>query len=394
MLGKENSAISAPPAVKKATAHSPLFVPRRFVAILRKEYRHVFRDFRTLILVILAPPLLLLLMAYLFRLDAQRAVFAVWDLDGSTLSRRYIAALTADGDFQLLRSLTAEADMEPLLQSGQVAFVLVIPSGFGNRLAGGREAEVQALVDASDAIRAPQILGQLELRSAAFSQQVLLRGQEWRQSPLTLRSQVWYNPALSSTVSMVPGLLPIVLTMPALAFALSLARDRELGSFEGLIATPVRGAEYLLGKALAYVSLGMISVFLAWLVAVLWFAVPFRGSLALYGALALLYLAATIGIVMALARVAQTQQVALFAILIYFFVPSFFIGGLVLPLSRDPVQRLISQAIPTTHFIMITRSLFLKGLGPADYAGPVITLALMALGGLIIALLTFRKRLQ
>lgn len=394
MLGKENSAISASPAVKKVTARSPLFVPRRFVAILRKEYRHVFRDFRTLILVILAPPLLLLLMAYLFRLDAQRAVFAVWDLDGSTLSRRYLAALTADGDFQLLRSLTAEADIEPLLQSGQVAFVLVIPSGFGNRLAGGREAEVQALVDASDAIRAPQILGQLELRSAAFSQQVLLRGQEWRHSPLTLRSQVWYNPALSSTVSMVPGLLPIVLTMPALAFALSLARDRELGSFEGLIATPVRGAEYLLGKALAYVSLGMISVFLAWLVAVLWFAVPFRGSLVLYGALALLYLAATIGIVMALARVAQTQQVALFATLIYFFVPSFFIGGLVLPLSRDPVQRLISQAIPTTHFILITRSLFLKGLGPADYAGPVITLALMALGGLIIALLTFRKRLQ
>lgn len=394
MLGKKSSAISAPPAVKKATAHSPLFVPRRFVAILRKEYRHVFRDFRTLILVILAPPLLLLLMAYLFRLDAQRAVFAVWDLDGSTLSRRYIAALTADGDFQLTRSLTAEADMEPLLQSGQVAFVLIIPSGFGNRLAGGREAEVQALVDASDAIRAPQILGQLELRSAAFSQQVLLRGQEWRQSPLTLRSQVWYNPSLSSTVSMVPGLLPIVLTMPALAFALSLARDRELGSFEGLIATPVRGAEYLLGKALAYVSLGMISVFLAWLVAVFWFAVPFRGSLVLYGALALLYLAATIGIVMALARVAQTQQVALFAILIYFFVPSFFIGGLVLPLSRDPVQRLISQAIPTTHFILITRSLFLKGLGPADYAGPVITLAVMALGGLSIALLTFRKRLQ
>lgn len=394
MLDKQTSATSATSAVKKVTARSPLFVPRRFVAILRKEYRHVFRDFRTLLLVVLAPPLLLLLMAYIFRLDTQRAVFAVWDLDASTLSRRYIAALTADGDLRQARALTAEADIEPLLQSGQVAFVLIIPSGFGDRLAGGREAEVQALVDASDAIRAPQVLGQLELRSTAFSQQVLLRGQEWRQSPLTLRSQVWYNPALSSTVSMVPGLLPIVLTMPALAFALSLARDRELGSFEGLIATPVRGAEYLLGKALAYVSLGLLSVFLAWLVAVLWFKVPFRGSFALYGALALLYLAATVGIVMALARVAQTQQVALFTILIYFFVPSFFIGGLVLPLSRDPVQRWISQAIPTTHFILITRSLFLKGLGPADYIRPVVTLAMMALGGLAIALLTFRKRLQ
>ncbi len=368
------------------------FSSRRFRAVLLKEFRHIWRDVRTLLLVILAPPLLLWLLANIFQLDSQRARFAVWDLDNSPTSRRYTAMLTSDGDFTLVRYIHSEAEIEPLLQSGEAAFILILPDGFSDYLLSGRPSEIQAVFDGSDAIRAPQALGALEQRTQAFNQQILLQGRSLPPAPLTMDYSVWYNPSLKSAFSMVPGLIPIVMTMPALAFALSLARERELGSFEGLIATPVQGPEYLLGKGLAYIVLGLAGIFLTWGVAVIVFSVPFRGSFLLYVGLSIIYLAATNGIVMALSRFIHSQQIALFVILLYFFVPSFFVGGLVLPPPVGP-EKIIPDIIPTTHFIVITRSLFLKALPLSALARPVLILIGMTIAGLVLALLSFRKRL-
>jgi len=369
------------------------FSIRRFRAIFIKEYRHILRDPRTLLLVTLAPGFLLLLLANIFRIDVQQARFALWDMDHSPLSRRYVAALTADDTLIVAGSLTSEARIDPLLKSGIVDFILIIPAGFGRELAAGRQAKVQAVFDATDSIGAPRKRTHLLTRSVAFSKQVLLEGREFT-VPLELRSVVWYNPALKSIVGMVPGLTPIVLSMPALAFAISLARERELGSFEGLITTPIRGAEYLPGKALAYVSLGTVSVIGAWLIAVVWFRVPFRGSFLLYLALADLYLAAMIGLVMMMFPILRTQQIAFFAVLAIFFVPSFFLTGLISPILKQGVQRLTSDVLPGTHFVQIARGVFVKGLGVTQLLRPTLILALMCGLGTVVALLTFRKRLM
>lgn len=366
---------------------------RRFRAIFIKEYRHIMRDPRTLLLVTLAPGFLLLLLANIFRIDVQQTRFALWDMDRSPLSRRYVGALTADDTLIVAQSITSEARIDPLLKSGIVDFILIIPSGFGRELAAGRPAKVQAVFDATDSISAPRKQTHLLTRSAAFSKQVLLEGRELT-IPLALRSVVWYNPALKSLIGMVPGLTPIVLSMPALAFAISLARERELGSFEGLITTPIRGAEYLPGKALAYIGLGTFSVIGAWLVAVVWFKIPFRGSFLLYLALADLYLAAMIGLVMMMFPILHTQQIAFFAVLAIFFVPSFFLTGLITPILKQGVRRLTSDVLPGTHFVQIARGVFVKGLGITHLVRPIIILALMCGVGTVIALLTFRKRLM
>jgi ribosome-dependent ATPase len=211
---------------------------------------------------------------------------------------------------------------------------------------------------------------------------------------IELRTVHWYNPGIRSLVGMVPGLSAIVLSMPALAYGLSLARERELGSFERLITTPIQGTEYLLGKSIAYVTLGLGSVILTWLVAILIFRVPFRGSFVLYMALTALYLAATIGLVTALSPVLRSQQVAFFVVLAFFFVPSFFTSGLITPVLSTGWDRLSSDIFPATHYMSIARGIFVKGLGIGMLLRPTLILGGMCVGGLVIALLSFRKRLM
>ncbi len=369
------------------------FSPRRFRAILSKEFRHILRDPRTLLLVTLAPAALLILLANVFAVQAQGARFALWDLENSAYTRRYIERLTADEDFELLAMIASEADIEPLLLAGRVDFVLIIPADFTRNLIVGRAAQVQAVFDATDAIRAPQVLGDLMIRSAMFSKAVLLEGRVLTRPALELRSAIWYNPERSAMVGMVPGLTGVVLSMPALAYGLALARERELGSFEGLITTPVQGLEYLLGKSLGYIVLGLGSVFVAWLVALFWFRVPFRGSFPLYMLVACLYLTATIGMVTALAPILRTQQLAFFTVLTIFFIPAFFNAGLVVPILATGADRLSSDIFPATHFVEIARAIFIRGLGPDAFLRPIGVLALMAAGGFAIAVVTFKKRL-
>jgi ABC-type multidrug transport system permease subunit len=151
--------------------------------------------------------------------------------------------------------------------------------------------------------------------------------------------------------------------MPALALTLALAREKETGSFEGLTATPVRGSEYLIGKLAAYVIGGLVSLVLAWLVATQWFRVPFRGGFLDFLLLAAVYLFASMGVSLLVANFVRNQQTAMFLMLMVFFIPSFFIAGLILPVSDRPVAQAIAYALPTTHFIDICRGVFLKGLG-------------------------------
>jgi ABC-type multidrug transport system permease subunit len=191
---------------------------------------------------------------------------------------------------------------------------------------------------------------------------------------------------------MVPGLLAVILCMPALALALALAREKETGSFEVLIATPVRGIEYLVGKLLAYGASGLVSVVLAWLVATLWFHVPFRGRLSAFLLLAVDYIVASMGISLVVANFVRNQQTAMFLILMIFFVPSFFIAGLMLPVADEPIARALAYALPTTHFITICRSVFLKGMGLAALWKPALTLLGTGITCLSISLALFEKK--
>jgi ABC-2 type transport system permease protein len=366
---------------------------RRLLAVVRKELLHIVRDPRNVFLVTLSPAFLLFLLSYVFSFDVGNIRLAVLDLDRSSLSRQYLASLTNGQDLTWERSVSSQKELLTLLRSGAVEAGVVIPHGFAEKVQSGSPAQVQAIVDGTDPFTGRKATSSLVARSAAF-----VAGRAGGSAPtasrsVQVRTQAWYNAGRKSLWSMVPGLLAIVLIMPALAFALALTRESETGTLEGLMTTPLTGFEYLAGKLLAYVSAALLSAFLAWLVALLWFHVPFRGSLGEYLLLATAYFVASMGATVVIAHFVRSQQAAMFIVLLVFIVPSFFLSGLISPVSTgSPGAMLTSYALPSTHFVTISRAVFLKGLHLAQLRTPALVLLGMGSGALLLGLLLFKKR--
>jgi len=255
-----------------------------------------------------------------------------------------------------------------------------------------RSAPIQVILDGVDAIAAGQALGQLNGRTSAFALTLLPEISGRAVETVDVRSVAWYNPPLKSLTSMVPGLMALVLTMPALSYALSLAREKELGSFEGLASTPIHGVEYIIGKMMVYILFGLLSTVPMILVATLWFRVPMQGSLITFWALAMGYLFASSGFSLLIANLVKSQQTAMLVVILVFFVPSFFLAGLILPVDTSSLwSSLTALALPATHFITIARGVFLKGLGIEDLIVPTLTLFVMGSLALALGLALFRK---
>ncbi len=372
---------------------------RRLLVVARKEFCHITRDLRLLFLVTVAPGFLLVTLSYVFALDVGQIDIAVRDLDRTALSRDLVSHITADGDFNVVAWLHQEEGVERLLTHRVADIVLVIPRGFSKTALSGEPAQIQCIVDGVDALGASQSLGFLESRVRAFvvsmarSRAGLGAESLTAGAALEIRERAWYNKGLKSLVSMVPGLMAVILCMPALAFALALAREKEMGSFESLIVTPVRGAEYLIGKLLAYEVGGVVSGVLALLVATVWFRVPLRGTVLDFLLLTADYMLASTGISLVVASLVHNQQTAMFLILMIFFVPSFFLAGLLRPVSEEPIARAVAYALPSTHFIGISRALFLKGLGLSALKAQALALLGIGLTCQAVSLLLFDKKL-
>jgi ABC-2 type transport system permease protein len=366
---------------------------RRTLAVVLKELRHITRDIRTLILVTVSPAFLLFTLAYVFSFDVNHASLAVMDLDKSRVSRDYVNSLDSNDTFSVIAFVGDYQAIDRLLVDGTVDAALVIPPNFGETIQAGHLAQVQLLVDGSDAYAASQTLSMLSAASSSVASEIQPVSRKVT-SPFDVRSRAWYNATLKSLISMVPGLLGVVLALPALALSLALTREKELGSFEGLLVTPVRGTEYLSGKVSAYALTGIISVLLAWLVAVVWFQVPFRGNVLLLVLMTIDYFLASMGLSLIISTWVASQQTAMFIVLMAFFVPSFFLTGLVDPVNRGSLYSvLISSALPTTHFITISRAIFLKGVGLSYLVVPSLTLLGMAAVAFALSLVLFKKKL-
>ena len=372
---------------------------RRLLVVARKEFCHITRDLRLLFLVTVAPGFLLVTLSYVFALDVGQVDIAVRDLDRTALSRDLVSHITADGDFDVVAWVHQEESVERLLTHRVADIVLVVPRGFSETALSGEPAQIQCIVDGVDALGASQSLGFLESRVRAFvasmarSRAGLGAESLTAVAALEIRERAWYNKGLKSLISMVPGLMAVILCMPALAFALALAREKEMGSFESLIVTPVRGVEYLIGKLLAYEVGGVVSSVLALLVATIWFQVPLRGTVLDFLLLTADYMLASTGISLVVASLVHNQQTAMFLILMIFFVPSFFLAGLLRPVSEEPIARAVAYALPSTHFISISRALFLKGLGLSALRTPALALLGIGLACQVVSLVLFDKKL-
>jgi len=366
----------------------------RLWAILHKEFRHIWRDKRTLFLVTLSPAIMLFTFAYLFALEVQNVRLGVWDMDQSKLSRQFIASITADDKFQLTTPLTSYQSARDAMMNSSIHLAVIIPPNFEAKLIAGELSPIQIVADGSDSVTASQTVARFRQRAVDFNQRI--SATDGNIAPLiSVQTQAWYNRELNSTNSMVPGLLPIVLILPTLAIALAVTREKELGSFETLATTPIRAAEYLIGKLVPYIVFGLVSAGVAILLALIWFRVPLRGSPIDLLILTTFYLFASLGETLLLSSFLTSQGTAMRVILLIFFLPSFFMAGIILPIdTRSGIAQAASFVLPATQYVQMSRGIFLKAMGIPELFYQAIYL--LALGSVptVIAMLLFKKQVD
>ncbi len=365
----------------------------RFTSVLVKEYRHILREPRTLWMVFLSPAFVLIALSMIFTSGNGRINLALWDEDRTPLSRQFAATLSGDDDFSVSYASDYK-EIETLLVKRDIDAALIIPPGFADTIQNDDTAPVQVILDGVDTLVAGQATGSLLGHAADFGV-TLSRQLSLSTLPLKVHSQSAYLPDAAERESMIPGLIPIVFSLPVMAAALALARERETGSLESLIATPVRGLEYLGGKLIAYVTAALVGLLPVWLTTTLLFHVPFRGNLLLLLLLATDFLLASVGMALFIGNLVRSQQTATVVALFIFFVPGFFLTGMIDPIdTTDLLGAAFSYALPSTHFVSICRAIFLKGATLSEMYRPALALLILSIIWMGLGTLTFKKRMR
>ncbi len=374
---------------------------QRTLSVLRKEIWHILRDQLSFILVILSPLLLLFAMGFAFSIDIKNVKVAFLDQDQSPTSRQYLARLRSTESLDLGYQASSYQQIERWFRSDRIRAAVVIPSDFGEDILAGRTAGLQVIIDGTSPSTAEHAIRHIALTTENFAAQLLSARLAQASIPLTelspidLRLRTWYNPSMKFTVGMIPALVAIVMSMPAMAATLAITREREWGTMEQLIVTPIRRAELLVGKLIPYIFTGLISVLLCVAMAVFVFHVPFRGSLLLYMLLSADFLFASLSIALMLSAVIDNQQVAMMASMLIFLFSGFFMSGLLLPLaSMGPEVKMESMMLPTTHFVIISRGVFTKGQGLEALWGYAAFLLGIGVVFLFLSMLLFKKKLS
>lgn len=372
----------------------------RLTSIIRKEFIQIFRDPRTLGLILVMPIVQLFLLGYAATTDVKNIPIAVWDQSRSPESRALLDAFRAADYFRIDYAVHSEEEIQTLIERGDVRAALVIPPDYNRRLLQG-DAQVSMVLDGSDATVGSTALSTANLIGQSYSIKVLTeqasrQGQAAMvQPPLEVRTRVWYNPDLVSAYFMIPGMIGMILYfITALLTASAIVRERERGTIEQLIVTPIRSWELVIGKIIPYVILGFFDTMEVLLIGHYWFKVPIRGSLGLIIATSGLLLLSSLGIGLFASTIANTQQEA-FLTVMFTMLPGIFLSGFFFPLDAMPrLLQAISYAIPLRYFLVIIRSLLVKGVGAAAIQTEI--LALAAFGILIMgaASARFHKRLD
>ena len=335
----------------------------RTIALMRKEMRHIRRDPQSIFMTMLAPPVVLFLLAYTFSADLDLLRIGVIDHDRSAISREFLRGLTATGDI-VIRAYPENYEAATRLLTAQtIKVAIIIPPGFGASVYRGAPQPLQAVLESSRYTYANQIYRSLSACAEEIGADLLRQTANEVASPLVVSAHALYNPTLKWLTSMVPGLMAAAFCFPAIAVALACAREVERGSYEGLLSTPMRIPEYLLGKLLPYLATGLVGAMLAWVLAVSWFRIPFRATLGAYALLATVFLLSLMSLSILIGSTSGNQRQAIIIIVLVFFIPTFFMSGLLRPLAPDsPLTRVLKLVLPAANYVGINRALFLKGL--------------------------------
>jgi ABC-2 type transport system permease protein len=383
---------------------------RRVFEIFRKELRQALREPRMRIVLFVPPLIQLIVFGYAVNLDVDVARIAWLDMDHTVAARELRAAFEGSGHFKILANPVSERDAQMLLDRGGVQAVIGVLPNFGRELDRGQTAPVQVLVDGTDSNTASIISSYTNQVISGFAGGRMADEQRARLVASTMitgtavnpgapsvdaRTRVWFNPDLLSRNYFVPGVVVnIVALVTIMLTAMAIVREKEIGTMEQLMVTPVRPLELMLGKTLPFALAGFFEVILITAGALLVFGIPFRGSPLLLMACSALFLLSTVGVGLFVSTVSETQQQAVMGAF-FFFAPAFMLSGFAFPIRNMPAAvQILSYLDPVRYFISIVRGIFLKGTGVAELWPHM--LALLIYGVLILgaSALRFHKRLD
>jgi ABC-2 type transport system permease protein len=373
----------------------------RLSSLIRKEFLQILRDPRTLYITFAIPVIQIFLLGYTATTDVRNVPLAVLDQDRGPQARLLLDAYRAADYFIIAFDVDSIDELQSLIEGGQARVGMIIPPDYGQSLLAGETATVAFVLDGSDPNVASTSLSAAELIGQVHSTEIIVQRLERRglmgafEPAVEVESRVWYNPDLESSFFMVPALIGMILQLlTSMLTATAIVRERERGTIEQLIVTPIRSWELVVGKLAPYIILAFIDMIEVLVVGTLWFGIPIEGSLSLLLVLSGLFLIGSLGIGLFISTVAKTQQEAM--MLSYFtLLPTVFLSGFFFPLAAmPPVLQWISHIIPLRYYLTIIRSVLLKGVGASALTGEIIALAIFAvvlMGG---AALRFRKRLD
>jgi ABC-2 type transport system permease protein len=372
----------------------------RVWAIARKEFTHIIRDPRSLGMAIAIPMLLLVLFGSALTLDVDNVPLAIWDQSQSPASRELVSRFAASRYFSIRAQMRNYPQIERAIDVRAALMALIIPTDFARRVASGREAPVQAIVDGSDSNTATVAIGYAETVVRGYSQAVALREMQRTagrsvSGGIDFEPRVWFNADMQSKNYIIPGLIAVVMSViAALLTSLTVAREWETGTMEQLISTPVKGSEIVLGKLLPYFGLGMLDVLLAVVMGEFLFHVPLRGSVALLFAMAAIFLAGALSLGMVISIVTRSQLLASQLAMVLTFLPSFLLSGFVYAIGNMPVPiQLATRLIPARYFVTLLKGIYLKGVGLEILAVEAGLLTLFGAVMVVLAIAKFKKRL-
>jgi ABC-2 type transport system permease protein len=362
---------------------------RRIKFLVWKELIELRQDPRLFSIVVMAPIIQLLALGYAATTDIRNVPVVIADADRSAGSRELVTRFNASPTFQVVQVVTGPDEIDTFLERGEAWIAIAIPPEFGAAVAAGQPQTIQIVADGSDANSAGVSLAYASNLITAYSQELSARSGRPSGSgagAIDPRVRVWYNPRLESREFMIPGIFALLLLVITTNLSsMGIVREKEIGTLEQLNVTPLRRSELIVGKLLPYAMVGLVDVVLVLAVAVLWFEVPLRGSVWLLFGMTLIYLLSTLGLGLFVSTISSTQQQAMMTTTFFFLMPMIYLSGFIFPIENMPAAiQPVTYLIPLRYFLVILRSIFLKGVGLETFWPEA--LALTACGAVLLGL--------
>ena len=370
----------------------------RIKRMLVKEFIQIFRDPKMKGMIFLTPIIQVLVFGYAVTTDVKHVTTAVYDLDNSVASRELVGRFVKSGYFDIVNYITNEDHDRRLIDRGKARVVLRMNKGFEDDLRAGRTAQLQVIVDGTDSNTAGVVLDYSARIVRQFSQKILItrftriKGPAQKPARVEMQTRAWFNENLESRNFYVPGVIAIIVMLITLMLtSMAVVREKEIGTMEQIMVTPITQTEFILGKTVPFAIIGIADVIVITLIGIFWFGVPIRGNLFMLFIATALYLMTTLGIGLFISTVSKTQQEAMMSVFFFYF-PAVLLSGFMFPIANMPVVvQWLTYLNPLRYFLVIVRGIFLKGVGPGILWPQMAALAVMGLVTLWLASRRFRK---